>query len=1203
MKILRLRSHNINSLKGENEIDFVSFLGNNSLFAITGETGAGKTTLLDVITCALYGRTARLANGTEIQELMSWGAGEAICEVEFEVKGKEYRSKWTLRRARGKADGKFQPVKMELVSLPDEKIIESKAREVPKKIEEITGLDFDRFTQSMMLAQGSFDAFLKAEEKERSRLLEKITGTKIYSQISQQVYEHTKEGREEIAILEAGLNAIGCLSDEERKALEEDLTLKKKEGEQHKNLLDRIREDHALKQRFVTLQEELIKYTEAETKAHEEKQRNTARFEQLERANRALSIHALYTRKEETQRAQKAQYEAIARLEQGITKLKERIQTLETQKAASETAYNQGKKKFDRQSRQIEDAKALQQHIETLRNQIDEKERSRKEKEKEVAVAQTRLTELTQQESLLEKEIEGYETYRKVHAENASLTADIEIIATLIEGYGNDHTEMQTLKKRIKENESKQTALEAKLSTAQKRIEALKEESEKAEKAYNDADTQLQQIEGKEQSLIETQRKLETALERLEAYRDDKRLLDAESKNLKKHEASTASHLAQKKTLEGNVESIKAHLESLQKIKEQEILIQKYEEDRKRLQAGEPCYLCGSTEHPFIEHGTTATGSDTDTEKKIVSLQEQLTELSSQLNDTQRALGETEGQVQTVKLEMDKLKTRIQAHADYFNAEGISISEESEADIKERIETITSELSRLRALRTLRDALLKEKDEANRAYHSEAENIQKRQEEKTTLDSDLKHDRNQQDKYLQSLEASETKLRTYWTRYGLMFEASSLAGNFEQLQSRKAAYEQNEKALAKSENTQQELSLEIGKIESTHVGTKRARDEIEAEKKALYTQLDKTLKERKEVLESEDIEAYAKTVKMQWEAIQSEHNKIVGDYNITTVSLHDSEERLKGDRAAYLEKEEEAQTHAQAFSIALKDKGFENETVFKAALLPEDKHTTLQVDIDSLNAALAEAKTRREDTDRKIAELKDKEIPNKALEVLEAEKKEHEEYYGKLHEEIGTLKNRLDEDTRKQAHQKQARETLSLQRAEQAIWEKLNDLIGAADGTKFAKFAQGITLDNLIILANRHLTFLSDRYAIVRLKEEGRQLEIAVIDKYQGNEVRPANTLSGGESFLVSLSLALGLSELASQKITIDSLFLDEGFGTLDGNTLDVALNALNMLESRGKMIGVISHVETMKERIPLQIRIHKSGGGESHVELTGQEA
>jgi len=167
-------------------------------------------------------------------------------------------------------------------------------------------------------------------------------------------------------------------------------------------------------------------------------------------------------------------------------------------------------------------------------------------------------------------------------------------------------------------------------------------------------------------------------------------------------------------------------------------------------------------------------------------------------------------------------------------------------------------------------------------------------------------------------------------------------------------------------------------------------------------------------------------------------------------------------------------------------------------------------------------------------------------------------------------------------------------------WTKLNELIGSADGAKFSKFAQGITLDRLIYLSNRHLKILADRYYIIRRKVENYLLELDIVDKYQGDEIRPAETLSGGESFLVSLSLALGLSELASQKISIDSLFLDEGFGTLDKNSLETALEALNLLESKGKMVGVISHVEALKEHIPLQIRVKKMGGGVSVVEMVG---
>jgi exonuclease SbcC len=157
-------------------------------------------------------------------------------------------------------------------------------------------------------------------------------------------------------------------------------------------------------------------------------------------------------------------------------------------------------------------------------------------------------------------------------------------------------------------------------------------------------------------------------------------------------------------------------------------------------------------------------------------------------------------------------------------------------------------------------------------------------------------------------------------------------------------------------------------------------------------------------------------------------------------------------------------------------------------------------------------------------------------------------------------------------------------------------MIGSRDGNKFAKFAQGITLNQLITLANHHLQLLTNRYELQRNSNATQLLEMEVIDSFQGDVVRPVNTLSGGESFIVSLALALGLSELASKNISIDSLFLDEGFGTLDEENLDIALNALTLLQNSGKMIGVISHVEALKERIPLQIKIIAKGDGSSYI-------
>ncbi len=163
---------------------------------------------------------------------------------------------------------------------------------------------------------------------------------------------------------------------------------------------------------------------------------------------------------------------------------------------------------------------------------------------------------------------------------------------------------------------------------------------------------------------------------------------------------------------------------------------------------------------------------------------------------------------------------------------------------------------------------------------------------------------------------------------------------------------------------------------------------------------------------------------------------------------------------------------------------------------------------------------------------------------------------------------------------------------EVVIWRRLRDLIGSKDGAKFRKFAQSITLQILTSHANKHLGRLNDRYAL--LLQEGDTLELQIEDYYQAGIKRPLASLSGGESFLASLALALGLSDLAGRSVNIDTLFIDEGFGTLDPETLEVALNALEMLRQGNKSVGIISHVGLLKERITTQVVVTKGASGHS---------
>ena len=168
------------------------------------------------------------------------------------------------------------------------------------------------------------------------------------------------------------------------------------------------------------------------------------------------------------------------------------------------------------------------------------------------------------------------------------------------------------------------------------------------------------------------------------------------------------------------------------------------------------------------------------------------------------------------------------------------------------------------------------------------------------------------------------------------------------------------------------------------------------------------------------------------------------------------------------------------------------------------------------------------------------------------------------------------------------------QRRECRRWNDLHDLIGSADGKKYRNFVQVLTFEIMIEHANRQLRRMTDRYLLLRNKEQ--PLELDVIDGYQAGEIRSTKNLSGGESFIVSLALALGLSQMASKTVRVDSLFLDEGFGTLDEDALDTALSTLASLQQRGKLIGIISHVQGLKERVPTQIEVLPIGGGKSRI-------
>jgi exonuclease SbcC len=236
--------------------------------------------------------------------------------------------------------------------------------------------------------------------------------------------------------------------------------------------------------------------------------------------------------------------------------------------------------------------------------------------------------------------------------------------------------------------------------------------------------------------------------------------------------------------------------------------------------------------------------------------------------------------------------------------------------------------------------------------------------------------------------------------------------------------------------------------------------------------------------------------------------------------------------------------------------------------------------------------------EKNLTEKQEQKITNKSFEELQTEFNEKKPQSNLISQQIGANRQLLNDNAERL---KDSYEKLKDKEAQQQIWHKwgkLNELIGSQEGTKYRSFAQALTFEHLTGLANRQLQKMSERYILKRVGDAVNPFELSVIDKFQNCEERTAQNLSGGEKFIASLSLALGLANMASKNMKIDTMFIDEGFGTLDSDYLDVALSALSNLQNEGKLIGVISHLTELKERITTHLEVTPTGNGHSKIEL-----
>jgi exonuclease SbcC len=286
------------------------------------------------------------------------------------------------------------------------------------------------------------------------------------------------------------------------------------------------------------------------------------------------------------------------------------------------------------------------------------------------------------------------------------------------------------------------------------------------------------------------------------------------------------------------------------------------------------------------------------------------------------------------------------------------------------------------------------------------------------------------------------------------------------------------------------------------------------------------------------------------------------------------------------------------FSAALAPAGFADEGQFLQARLSAAHRDGLTTRARALDERQTALKARQNDREQRLASEIARALSDESLELLESRLEAYQASLQTLRDLIAGFRHRLSENGAAKARIEARQAVIERQRTACRRWDNLHALIGSGDGRKYRNFAQGLTFEMMIGHANRQLRKMTDRYLLIR--DELQPLALNVIDNYQAGEVRSTRNLSGGESFIVSLSLALGLSHMASRNVRVDSLFLDEGFGTLDEEALEIALDTLAGLQQEGKLIGVISHVQALKERIATRIRVVPKSGGRSEIQGVG---
>lgn len=1236
MKIAVIRGCNLASLAGHFEINLQQEpLASCGLFAITGPTGSGKSTLLDTLCLALFNNIPRMQTtkrnvllsqagedpknslrSTDVRSIVRREAKLAYAEVEFfDITGGKYQARWEVQRAR---TGKLGIPQLSLFDFNAQTHISGTNKEVLKHIGQRLGLGFEQFCRSALLAQGDFAAFLKAGTNERGDLLERMTGTAIYSRLSMQAFERCKQEKEKLAQLESRLGALQPLNEEnlhqlqqQKQSLQEDL---RNTGQQQRQL-EEIKLWYSRFEQLEALSKEAEQYLRQAQQAYDA---SAPRRAGVEAAQRIMPLRHLFAQQQEIQRLQREYSQQAKQCRENeahcTDKLKQAQQAQQNAiqlRQAAEQALQAARpillqaRRLDTELTQIRKQLAgLKEKLLPAQQRGHRLEAERKDLQEALHTALTQQKELTQKLAEhaglqdLAKQWPRWDAELQRYRQTWNNAQQCQNQLEIMQNEGNDrHTQCEQL------------------AATSKRLDQALQQAVGEQQRLHQEETRYQReaLQQKENSLQQQLQILQAAVQHQSEWTGLRQILEEQREALQNYRGEIQQASTDEARLNNILDKTRERLEEARRALDLVKLSHGAtpQQMRSALQENQPCPVCGSLQHPWSGEKAPPVSLLHEQEQRVSVLQQQLTDTSRHAGENNRRL--------TTAIEQEALSIRRIKELEEKIGELIrQWPSLCPPDWQPPLEDPAT-LSRLQQMQEQAAAQLAQVQETLRAAGHCASQLQEIQQ----ICIDLQAQKQQEDKQLEELQ--RTILQFQNTQHNKQQE----------LENEQRFMREIEKSLRPVCQTlpdwEQRLCNDAEKFRhecENQVHDYLAWQNFAQSNEQARQKLENNLEQQNALLH--DVSQQVRNLDRECAELEQQIETLAGErLNYFTGATADEAEQSLEDslqQARNTETEanqvvqtrEHRQIKARQENLHLQTKLEETETalatatqalqqgLLKNGLSLEQAELYLNRDeqwlakeqkaLQKIQETLHSSRVLEEERQRRLNAHKNTGTPQISLLQAQMETAETIKKQELTQTRLAECEAFLREDARKQGETRILNENIEKQKATSTIWINLNELIGSANGDKFRRFAQSLSLDHLLEQTNRHLQDLNPRYYLQRVP--GTELDLQVADRDMGDEIRSINSLSGGETFLVSLALALGLSSLSANRTKIETLFIDEGFGSLDADTLDIALAGLDRLQAGGCQVGVISHVSALVESIAVQIKVESHGGGRSTVKV-----